>query len=338
VKPTFLYWNFRLLIAWALAVVAFACFGLVDGDFLNPGNIYSLLQSFAPLVIVAFGLGIVMLAGEFDISIAGTLPLAALLSVRLSDSLGTPVAVAVAILVTMAFGMVNGWITATFRIPSLAVTVGSLVLAVGISFAIANGQLVQMKNLAPGLVLTQNVVGIFSLQSLSEIALAIAVIPVIRRSWRGRWLYAVGSDGDRARASGLPVRATLITAFVVSGLFVGVAGALQGVTLASGTAGEDDSFLLQAATAAILGGVSLTGGKGGLVGVFGAALLLAIVSNGLGLVGMNSAAIQLVNGAVLLSVVILDKPLNRLSFRYVQSSTLTDQSQHERTQQREFHV
>lgn len=327
-NPTFLYWNFRLLIAWGLAFVAFIGFSVANSDFLNAGNIYSLLQSLAPLAIVAFGLGIVMLAGEFDISIAGTLPMAALISVRLSNSLGTPAAILVAIVVTMAFGFVSGWITATFRIPSLAVTVGSLVLAVGISFAIANGQLVQMKDLSAGFALTQNLAGIFSLQSIIELVLALAMIPLVRRSWRGRWLYAVGSDGDRARASGLPVRTTLVSAFVLSGLFVGVAGALQGVTLASGVAGEDDAFLLQAATAAILGGISLTGGKGSLVGVFGAATLLAIVSNGLGLVGMNSAAIQLVNGAVLLTVVILDKPLNRLSFRYLQSSTLTDQSQH----------
>ncbi|EMY36164.1 inner-membrane translocator [Arthrobacter crystallopoietes BAB-32] len=322
-KPTFLYWNFRALIAWVLALLAIAGFASSNPDFLQPGNLYALLQIFSPLVLVACGLGVVMLAGEFDISISGTFPLVALVSVKLSDSVGTPLAVLIAIALGIGFGLLNGWVTARFRIPSLAVTVGSMVLAIGIGYAIAGGQIVQMSDFDSGMALTQAVGGIFSLQSLIQLVLAALIILTLRATWLGRYVYAAGSDANRARASGMPVSFTVIAAFAISGLAVGLAGALQGVSLASGTAGPDDALLLQAATAAILGGISLNGGKGSLVGVVGAALLLAVLSNGLSFMGTTSATIQLVSGAILLAVVIVDKPLDRFTRRYIQSSTVS---------------
>lgn len=318
-NASFIFWNFRTLIAAGLAVIALIVFTATNPYFFTAGNLYALLQSFAVLVVVAVALGVVMLAGEFDISIAGTFPLAALVAVKLGDHLGVAGAVIGAAIVCAAFGALNGWLTAALRLPSLAVTVGSLVLAVGISFAIANGETAQMRNYQPGLALTQPLAGIFSLQSLMEMLVAAAVLVAIKYTWAGRYVYATGSSLDRASASRVPVRSTVVGAFILVGIAVGVGGGLQGVTLASAAAGENDAFLLQAATAAILGGVALTGGKGSLVGVVAAALLLATITNGLSLVGTNAATIQLVNGIILLVVVIIDRPLDRFATRSVRS-------------------
>lgn len=318
-NSTFLYWNFRTALAWGLAVVAVVTFVATNPGYLNSGNLYALMQSYSVLVLVACGLAAVMLVGEFDLSIAGLFPLAGLMTVRLSDAYGPVAAVALAVVVGLVFGAVNGWITAALRIPSLAVTVGSMVLAIGIGYAVAGGELVQSQNFRPGLELTQPIGGIFSLQSLIQLVLAIAAAFLIKTTWQGKHLFAVGSDATRARASGLPVTRTVTVAFMLSGAFAALAGALQGLALATGQAGANEAFLLQAATAAILGGIALTGGKGSLVGVFGAAFLLAVISNGLSLVGSDSATIQLVNGAILLAVVLLDRPLNQLLDRRVQS-------------------
>lgn len=311
-RVSFLYWNFRTLLAWGLAVVAFVIFAIATPNLLNVGNIYALLQTLSVLALVASGLGLVMIAGEFDISVAGTLPLAALIAVKASDAIGAFPAILFAVVVGIAFGFVNGWITATFRIPSLAVTVGSMVLAVGIGFAIAAGQLVQASDFAPALLLTERIAGVFSLQSLIQLALAVLLLLAIRYTWFGRNVYAVGSDRDRAANSGVPVVRTVVGCFVVSGAFTTLAGALQGTSLATGTAGPNEAFLLQAATAAILGGVALTGGRGSLLGVLGASLLLAIIANGLSLLGADTATIQLVNGTMLLLVVVIDRPLDRV--------------------------
>ncbi|WP_377644990.1 ABC transporter permease [Oryzobacter terrae] len=310
-SSTFLYWNFRNLLAWGLALLAALYFVVTNSAFSSAGNVFALLQIFSVLVMVASGLAVVMLIGEFDLSIAGVFPLAALIAVKLNDSLGMVPAMGVAVVVAAAIGLLNGAITAFVRIPSLAVTVGSMVLAIGLGFAVAAGQLVQALDYEAGLKLTEPVAGVFSLQSLVQVALAIALMLVARWTWFGRFVYAVGSDRARARASGLPVKRTVIAAFVISASLAGLGGALQGISLATGTAGAEESFLLQAATAAILGGIALTGGKGSLAGVFGAALLLSVISNGLSLTGTDQAIIQLVNGSILLLVVIFDGPLNQ---------------------------
>lgn len=311
IRASILYWHARPALAWTLAVVAFLYFTLSNGHFLNAGNLYALIQLFSTLMLVAAGLAIVMIAAEFDLSIAGTFPLAGLVAVQASDKIGVVPAMLLAVVVGLLVGALNGWITGRFRIPSLAVTVATMVLTIGIGFEITGSQLVTMTDYTASLTLTQRVLGVFSVGSLIQIVIAIAAYLFLRSSWRGRFVYAVGSDAARARASGLPVTATLVFAFMVCAGFASVAGALQGVSLATGQAGSNDSFLLQCATAALIGGVALTGGRGSLTGVFGGAFLLTVLTNGLGLAGVNSALILLVNGIVLAAVVLVDRPLNR---------------------------
>jgi ribose/xylose/arabinose/galactoside ABC-type transport system permease subunit len=307
-----LFWNAHPALAWVLALVAFAYFALTDGNFLNTGNFYALMQIFSTLALVATGLAIVMIAAEFDLSIAGVFPLAALVTVKAVDSQGVVVAVALALAVGVAVGLVNGWMTGALRIPSLAVTVATMVLTVGIGYVVTSSELVQMTNYKVSLRVTEPIFGVFSIMSFVQLGLALLAFVYLKVSWRGRFLYAVGSDANRARAAGVPVTTTLIFAFVTCAVFAAVAGSLQGLSLATGQAGPEEAFLLKAATAALIGGVALTGGRGSLAGVLGGALLISLLTNGLGLAGVESALIQLVNGVVLIFVVLVDKPISRL--------------------------
>jgi ribose/xylose/arabinose/galactoside ABC-type transport system permease subunit len=307
-----LFWNARPALAWVLALIAFVYFAATDGNFLNTGNFYALLQIYSTLALVAVGLAIVMIAAEFDLSIAGVFPLAALVTVKLVDSQGVIVAVLVTLAMGVLVGFVNGWMTGALRIPSLAVTVATMVLTVGIGYVVTSSDLVQMTDYKVSLRVTEPIFGIFSIMSFIQLGLALLAVVYLKVSWRGRFLYAVGSDANRARAAGIPVTATLIFAFVVCAVFTAVAGSLQGLSLATGQAGPEEAFLLKAATAALIGGVALTGGRGSLFGVLGGALLISLLTNGLGLAGIDAAIIQLVNGCVLIFVVLVDKPIDRL--------------------------
>lgn len=312
VSGSALFWNARPALAWILALAAFVYFALTNSDFLNTGNIYALMQIFSTLAVVAAGLAIVMIAAEFDLSIAGVFPLAALVTVKVADSQGVLLAVVAAVAIGVAIGLVNGYMTGGRRIPSLAVTVATMVLTVGLGYLVANGELVSLKDFKISLRVTEPIFGIFSIQSFVQLGLALLAVAYLKVSWRGRFLYAVGSDGDRARASGLPVTATVIFAFVVCAVFAAVAGCLQGLALGTGQSGAEEQFLLQVATAALVGGVALTGGRGSIAGVFGGALLLSLLTNGLGLAGVDAPIIELVDGVVLIFVVVVDRPLNRL--------------------------
>lgn len=322
------YWHFRTTLSWALAALAAGYFVVTTPGFATPGNTFALMQAFATLTLVAAGLTVVMLLGQFDLSITAVFPLTALVAVKVSDWQGPVVGILAALTVGAVIGVVNGVLTAVFDIPSLAVTIGTMVLAIGVGHFIAGGELVQAKDYQAGLTLTDPVAGVFSIQSLVSLAVVVALLAVLRLTWLGAYIYAIGDNTARARAFGLPVTRVLVIAFAISGLCAALAGALQGTALATGQAGTNDAFLLQAATAAVLGGVALTGGRGDVLGTIGAALLLAVVGNGLSLVGADSAVVQLVNGTILLTVVLLHAPLTKLVGLRAQGKALQENTPH----------
>jgi len=306
------YWGARTLLTWLVAAIAYVACTMAVPGFSTIGNLYALMQIFATLALVSAGLAIVMIAGEFDLSIAATYPLAGLVTVQYADELGLPVSIALGVGLALVIGLINGIATGAVRIASLAVTVATMMLGIGLGYLVTGNNVVTMADYRPGLQLTEPILGALSLQTILQLGLVAVLILIVKRAWWGRFLYAIGSDGNRARSSGLPVSWSVTVAFLVSAGFAGIGGALEGVALATGQPGPNNAYLLQAATAVLVGGVALTGGRGSLVGAVGGALLLAILNNGLSLAGVASATIQLVNGAVLIAVVICDRPLRRL--------------------------
>jgi ribose transport system permease protein len=305
-----IYWQFRSWFVWTLVVATALVFTIADSSFTTLGNLFSVSESFAPLALTAVGLGVIMIAGEFDLSLAGVIPLAALLTVKLSVH-GIVFGMVVAILAAIMVGLINGFLTSHYEIPSLAVTVGTLVLTIGLGFAVSSGDVVAMPNPETGLFLSKAVTPFLSLRGLVFLSLILLVAGLMRFTWFGVGIYSSGSDALRARALGVSRTRMLLLAFGTGGLFFGLTGSLQGLVLASGTAGGDQSLLLQAATAAIVGGVALSGGRGSVVGITGGALLLSVLSNGLSLLGASTSVVQLANGLLLLGVVLLDSPVAR---------------------------
>jgi ribose transport system permease protein len=315
---TRLYWHFRGLLALLIAAT-FAVFAATSvADFESVGNLYALMQGFTTLALVAAGLSLTMIAGEFDLSVAGTFPLAGLLAVWFGDRLGASAGIALAVAGILLVGLLNGFLVAHFNITSLAVTIGTMVLVIGIGFAVANGRVVSMSDFSAGFWLEQPVLQVLSPRSLIGLAGAALLALVMAKTWFGRFVKAVGADRKRASELGVPVKRTIVATFVISALCTGVAGALQGVALASGAPGSNEAFLLSAVTAAIVGGVALSGGVGTVPGVLAGALLLSLVANGLSLAGTSAAAIQLTNGLILLLVVVVDRPLQQVLTRGVE--------------------
>jgi ribose transport system permease protein len=315
------YWNIRTWIALGAGLIALIVTLAITPGFTNPGNIYALMQTFSILALVSCGLAIVMIAGEFDLSIAGVLPLAGLITVKVGESAGILLGVLAALAISALVGLVNGFLTWRFSVPSLAVTVGTLVATTGLGYAVTGGDVATMSNYEFGLWLDTSIAGILSPRTIVSLILIAIAVFVMNRTWFGATVRAVGSDITRARNSGLPTGRALITVFVISGVFAGVAGSMQALSLAAGQPGTNLSFLLQAVTAAIIGGVALTGGKGKLTGVICGALLLAVMSNGMSFHGAATAAIQLVSGVILLAILILDAPLDRLVGRSLERVT-----------------
>jgi ribose transport system permease protein len=305
------YWAARTLLAWGLAAAAFIIFSATVPHFFSLGNMYALFQIFAVLALLATGLGVVMLAAEFDLSIVGIFPLSSLIVLEYADAFGLGISFTAALLAGVACGLLNGWAVGRLRIPSIAVTVGTMMLTIGLGFLVSHNNFVSMRDYTVSLEFTRPILSVLSWQSIVVLAPVALIIAAVKFTRWGRYLYATGGDSKKARASGLPVTRTLMIGFVLSASCAALGGAAQAIALASSTPGAKNDILLESATAVLIGGIALSGGRGSLVGAVGGAFLLSVVNSGLGIAGTAASMIELVSGLILIGILALDRPLAR---------------------------
>jgi ribose/xylose/arabinose/galactoside ABC-type transport system permease subunit len=291
----------RLVLLVGMPVI----FGLSVNHYFSQANLYAIFQAFAFLGIIALGLSVTMVAGEFDLSVAAISTVAGLITVKFggdSASLGILYAVIFGVVVGVANAALLPWL----GVSSLVTTVGSMMFLTGVGYWLAGGRVLSYSNLDVSDFLDQSVAGIFSPRSLITIACFVVVSLVLRFTTLGRDLYASGGHRKAAIQSGARVGKALTVGFVISGGLSALGGGLLSLSLATASATMGSNILLQAASAAIVGGVALGGGIGSPLGVAMGVLILTILNNGLGLLNATSTQILLVNGLLLLTVVLLD--------------------------------
>ena len=280
-------------------------FALTVKHFLSLDNLYAILQSFAFLGLLALGLSLTMIAGEFDLSVAAMATVAGLVTIKLAI-IGPVAAVLCAVIIGGIIGVANAALLPWLQTSSLVTTVGTMILLNGVGFWLAGGRVLSYDDFDVSDALDQTLLGIFSPRSLITIACFLIVALFLKFTTIGRDIYASGGHRRAAIQSGARVGLALVICFAISGAFAALAGALISLSLATASATLDSTMLLQAAAAAIIGGVALSGGIGSPGSVATGVLILTILNNGLGLFNANSTQLLLVNGVLLLLVVLLD--------------------------------
>lgn len=306
----------RWIVRFALLAGLLVYFSFAGRAFLSTGNVFTIMETFALLGMVAIGMAVTMIAGEFDLSIGAMVSTAGIVALEVGQS-SVLVGVAGALAFGLAIGLLNGALVAYLRMHSMVVTVASLIVVAGIGAEITDGRGAILENFELSASLTTPVLDVLSDRSIITIAVFVVVGWVLWTTRLGRDIVAVGSDRRAAAAAGVRSPHALLCAFA----FSGCAGALAGSLLAYSLASAQPEFsgggqiLLQGATAAIIGGVALTGGRGSVRGVAFGTLTLAILNNGLSSAGASGAAISLANGGMLLLIVFLDAQATALDRR-----------------------
>ncbi|WP_411033061.1 ABC transporter permease [Shinella sp. BYT-45] len=296
------------LLRLALLVILVALFAIWNPAFVSGRNLYALLQSFSLLGLVALGLSLTMIAGEFDLSVGSMVAAGGLLTLVVGgDSLvyGMVAALAFAALV----GLANAIVISRFNVSSLVVTVGSMMALSGFAFWLAGGKVVSTDNFDLGFALDDPMLAVLSWRSVITFAAFLIVGLFMHYTLMGRDIRVVGSKRQVAAASGANVGRSLRIVFVVSAVAAALAGSLLSMSLASAAATTGSSLMLQAVSAAIVGGVALSGGSGTPVHVLIGSLILTVMNNGLSLIGMGATGILFANGLVLMGIVLLDGQL-----------------------------
>ncbi|MBZ9991533.1 ABC transporter permease [Mesorhizobium sp. BH1-1-5] len=296
------------LLRLVLLAALVAAFAIWNPAFISGRNLYALMQSFALLGMVALGLSLTMIAGEFDLSVGSMVAVGGLITLVIGAGNlvhGMLAALAFAVLV----GLVNAIVVSRFKVSSLVVSVGSMMALSGFAFWLAGGKVISTDNFDPGMALDDPLLTVLSWRSLVTLAAFLLVGLFMHYTLMGRDIRVVGSKPQVAAASGARVGRSLVIVFVISAVTAALAGSLLSMSLASAAATTGSTLMLQAVSAAIVGGVALTGGSGTPAHVLLGSLILTVMNNGLSLIGMGATGILFANGLVLMGIVLLDGQL-----------------------------
>jgi ribose transport system permease protein len=313
----------RALVGWArdygivvVLLVLGVVFSVATDTFLTQRNMINLAEQSAEPALLACGMTVVIIAGEFDLSVGAILGFAAVAAAYAANQADPVVAVALAIVAGAGLGAINGMIVSRLRIQSFLATLATQFVILGVAYYMTDGtasfrlnDFLGFQDFANGKLL-----GI-AYKAWITLAAFVVVWGILRLTRYGKQVYAVGGNPAAARISGVRVWWITASVFILSGAMAGLAGAISvsdtGVAQADAGAGME----FTAIAAVVIGGTSVAGGRGSVWRTLVGVLLLAVVANGFTLLYISPTWDQLVQGAIILSAIMLDAWLKRKAAR-----------------------
>lgn len=273
-------------------------------------RVESSIERLIPLGVIAAGLAVTMIAGEFDLSIASMAALAGAITVVLSDH-GLIVSLLIAITVCTLMGMLQGWAIAALGINSLVFTVGTLVLIRGLTWLVCDGLAISIEDVTASDIFYGRLL-FLSPGSITALCILIGLGIFLSRTRWGRELYALGSARQEAIAAGVRYRRGMVVAFGISAACGAVGGGLTSALSGSAAPNALESMLVLGIAAVLVGGVSIAGGRGTMVNVFLGFAIISVLSAGLAGMGSKAFVAQLFTGIFLLAIVLAEYVIARL--------------------------
>ncbi|CVI64132.1 ABC transporter permease (plasmid) [Agrobacterium leguminum] len=307
--------------AFFAIVIVYIFFAIVTAEtrFMSFNGTAAWLNTAAELGIIALAVGLLMIAGELDLSIGAILGASSILMAIGCNLYG--VNVWVMILITLAFaaavGFFNGYVTDRTGLPSFIVTLatnfGVAGAALGLSRLFTNTTSTSMVTSPTADFVFAARWGQANIAIVWWILLTITVAVMLNRTRFGNWIYATGGNLVAARGAGVPTSRVKIILFIGTALAASLVGIIQTIEFHSGNAANGQGYVFQAPIVAVIGGVLLTGGYGSAIGVAFGAALYGIISVGIFYTGWNTDWVQLFLGGLLLGAVLANSYFRKLA-------------------------
>jgi len=299
-----------------------------EPSFLSIQNFRNILSMSATRIIIAMGIGGILLTGGTDLSAGRQVGLAAVVSASLLQFMEYPrrmypmmpelplwLPIVITIVVCALVGLLNGVIIAYLKVPPFITTLGTMVAAYGVTSIYFDrppygaqpigGLRKDLTTLGSGYI---GFDGTYSIPYIVIIAVVVAaIIWVLHNKTRfGKNIYAIGGNPEAAKVSGVPVAKNLIIVYTIAGALYGLAGMLEAARTGGATNNYGNGYELDAIAACVVGGVSVAGGIGTVPGMIVGVLIFSIISYGLTFININPYWQQIIKGAIIVSAVALD--------------------------------
>lgn len=290
---------------YLILAAMFVLCSMISPVFFSGKNFANISRQISITTIIAFGETLLIIAGLIDLSAGSVLALAGLLAVSAYKVTGSlMLAMLVGILVGVLCNFINGLMVTKFNTPPFIATLAMMTVARGAALLYTDGQ--NIYQLGNFIVWGQS--NFFFIPTPVVFMIGITAITwyLLKHTKFGRYLYAVGGNQEAARASGININKTKMKAYLINGLFVGLAGVLFMSRVNAGLPNAGNGFEFEAMTAAIIGGTSFSGGIGTAMGTLVGAFIMGLLSNIMNLVGVQSYMQQIVKGVIIALAVIYD--------------------------------
>ena len=278
---------------------------IINPNFSSSENISNVARQISVTTILAFGETILIICGLLDLSSGSVLALSGLLSVASYKASGSmALAFAVAIGVAILCNLINAVMVTRFSAPAFIATLAMQEMARGCSLLFSKGQ--NIYQIGDYTKVGQGSIGFIPIPLLFLLGLLVLTWYALNHTRFGRSLYAIGGNQEAAKASGINVNMNKIFAFMLNGLFVGIAGVLFMSRVNAGLPNGAINYEFQGLTSSIIGGTSFSGGIGTAGGTVVGALIVGFLNNIMNLSNVNSYLQQVVRGAIIALAVIYD--------------------------------
>ncbi len=292
-------------------LVIAAVFALLSPEFLTLASLGSILASAVQFGLVGLGVTMLLIAGEYDLSVASVYSLCPLVMAALwiNGEVNVYLALLLALVLAAVIGLINGLATLYLGIPSFIITLATALFWAGVSLNLTGGYPISyfgdaaiMRWLGAVEIGSSRI----SVSILWLLATAVLLMLVLRATPVGNWIFASGGDGRAARAMGVPVGRVKVSCFILCSVLAALTGIIQFGSFGSATPTQGSDLALTAIVVAVVGGGSLLGGRGSIIGALLAAVVLGMSYTGLVLSGVSTTWFQSFVGFLLLFAVIIN--------------------------------
>jgi ribose transport system permease protein len=298
----------KRFLPYASLIGLFIFLSVASPYFLTVNNLSSVIRQTTVIIIMAVGMTVVIASGGIDLSVGSIVGLSGVCGAMLiAGGLPTPVALIGAVIVGMACGLANGGVIIALKIPAFIATLGTLGIYRGLTLIITGGIPVANLKRGFGVLATGNLFGVVPIPLLFVVGVAALVHFILKYTRLGRYSYAIGSNLEAARCSGIAVGRYTLVIYALGGALTGLAGMIEAARLVTGQPTAGDGYELRVIAAVVIGGGSLSGGQGTVFGTIVGAFIMGLLNNGCNLMHISPFVQQIIIGAVIVLAVTFDE-------------------------------